>query len=118
VLNDCATCHLPDTHQLPITASLLPTTNLTTDGVNAAPADVDAARATVPNATDRVTSPTAAACGMCHDSAAVAAHMQQNGAAVDWERWMYESQQPVETCEVCHDTGSIADVNLVHGLLE
>jgi OmcA/MtrC family decaheme c-type cytochrome len=96
----------------------LPSTNVTVVGTPSIPDDVAAARASVPNDDDEVISPTAAACHMCHDSTAVITHMEQNGAAVYWPRIDYETIMPVETCEVCHGPGSIADVDLAHGLLD
>ena len=49
-------------------------------------ADIIAVRASVPNATDLVNSPIAAACYGCHASIPRASHMVQNGADINSTR--------------------------------
>ena len=44
---------------------------------------VQAARDAAPNDTDLITSPTASACRMCHDSYLVESHIGQNGGVID-----------------------------------
>jgi len=84
--SNCETCHKPGTYDVDLPTGVLMTTDVTTDGVNASTADVVAARASVPNDTDLVNSPTASACYMCHDSNPAAAHIGQNGGVIDTER--------------------------------
>jgi len=115
-ISNCETCHDAGAFELPLVDNTLVTTNVTTDGVNAAPADVTAARATVPNATDLIISPMTSSCYFCHDGEAAVAHMEQNGGAIDWPRAQYLTEKPYETCAVCHGSGKIADVMPVHGL--
>ena len=62
--------------------SVLPSNIVTTDGVAADGAAITAARASVPNATDLVSSPTAAACSACHASEVAEAHIEQNGGII------------------------------------
>ena len=80
------------------------------------PAAVTAARASLPNDEDIIVSPMSGSCYYCHDSAASAAHMEQNGGAIKRQRSDWIAEAPFETCEVCHGDGKMADVNLVHGL--
>ena len=116
-LSDCDTCHLEGTYmpeEVPVDA--LVTTDVTTDGLNASVEDVETARVDMPNDTDWVMSPTVGACAGCHNSDAAVAHMEQNGGAYQWTRLEYNTELPFESCIVCHDDGSSADVNEVHGL--
>jgi OmcA/MtrC family decaheme c-type cytochrome len=84
--SNCETCHLPGTYGVELQEGVLMSTDVTTDGVNASVEDVIAARASVPNATDLVNSPIAAACYKCHDNNPAAYHMGQNGGVIDTER--------------------------------
>ncbi|MBI4514822.1 MAG: OmcA/MtrC family decaheme c-type cytochrome [Deltaproteobacteria bacterium] len=84
--SNCETCHKPGTYDADLPAGALVTTDVTTDGTNATPAAVRAARATVPNATDLVNSQTASACYPCHNRNPAAYHMGQNGGVIDAER--------------------------------
>lgn len=115
-LAKCQTCHDEGTYELPLADGLLPTTLRTTTGNPAEDrAAIIAARTSVPNATDLIASPTAAACYPCHDSWMSVAHMEQNGGAIEWERSVWEAQKPVETCSICHGPDRMADIELVHG---
>jgi len=60
-----------------------------------------------------VTSPTVSVCSACHDSDDAISHFKLNGAA-----W-YEPRSTAlsktnETCLLCHGTGRIADINVMH----
>jgi OmcA/MtrC family decaheme c-type cytochrome len=81
--SNCETCHIPGTYGAELPANVLVTTDVTTDGLNATQAAVTAARASVPNGTDQINSPTVAACYMCHDADQSVAHMTQNGGVID-----------------------------------
>lgn len=113
ILNNCSTCHKDGGFVLPVPANALPTTVATalTDGVDADTiATVAEGRASLPNATDIVISPNAAACVYCHDSDLAKGHMTQNGAYSE-ARGTYTA---TETCALCHGPGRSADVEAVH----
>jgi len=63
--------------------------------------------------TTLVTTPIAAACSACHDSAAAIDHMQTNGALF-WQQRSLLATQPLEQCLVCHGPNRIASISLVH----
>jgi len=79
---ECLACHLEGTYGAELVDGVLPSTVVTTDGINATWEDVNAARDVMPNDTDLVSSPTAAACYACHANEAAEAHMEQNGGIV------------------------------------
>jgi OmcA/MtrC family decaheme c-type cytochrome len=112
--NNCLMCHKPGTYDM-LPERVLSTVFVTDNGEIATPADVADARDTVPNANDWIQTPYAAACAACHDTPLAAAHMEQNGAYVDWAREDVP-QDFAETCGLCHGAGRAADVNVVHGL--
>jgi OmcA/MtrC family decaheme c-type cytochrome len=117
-VSNCLACHKPGTFAPPLVDGTLLTTNRTTgeiDGNDADTAAVEAARDTVPNDTDFVITPTAAACFACHDGEEVKAHMEGNGAAINLNR---SNVVAVETCSVCHGSGKSADVVVAHQAAE
>jgi hypothetical protein len=79
---------------------------------------ISAARDSVPNATDIVITPTAAACYACHDSEAVQAHMEGNGALINANRSFVLGLNSVDTCTICHGSGKSADVVVAHRAVE
>ena len=114
---DCLTCHKPGTFAVPLDGDTLLTTNRTTGvdtGQDPTAAAVSDARDNVPNATDFVITPTAAACYACHDSTDAIGHMEQNGAIINENRSDVLAAGSVETCSVCHGTGKTADLAVVH----
>jgi OmcA/MtrC family decaheme c-type cytochrome len=118
---DCLTCHKPGTYEVPLSDNSLLTTNRTTGvagGNDVDGAAVTAARNTVPNATDFVITPTAAACFACHDSQLAQVHMRQNGAAINNNRSAPEVTNSFETCSLCHGPGRSADLAVVHAAPE
>jgi OmcA/MtrC family decaheme c-type cytochrome len=84
-LADCQTCHLPGTYGLPLPRGSQPTV--------------------VTQAGEIVSStlPVRAVCSACHDSTAVAGHVE-----------LQTTPSGLETCEVCHGPGSEFDVSSVH----
>jgi OmcA/MtrC family decaheme c-type cytochrome len=137
VLNDCLTCHVEGTYELPLPADVLMSTEWTTTVDPAEDRDtVLGARDNVPNGTDLVNTPTAATCYMCHDSAEAVAHMELNGGQInvflragpvvgadfvgvganDLTRDEVLASGTTETCAICHGEGRIADLNVVHGI--
>ena len=110
---NCLVCHDGDSYSpeaVPVDA--LASTYVTTDGST----DFSTARVNVPNDMDLVTSPTAAGCGSCHDSAMAGAHMEQNGGAMLWPRYQWVEEAPYETCTLCHGSGRTADVSEMHSI--
>jgi OmcA/MtrC family decaheme c-type cytochrome len=64
--------------------------------------------------TTLVTSPIAAACVACHDTAAAVDHMQTNGASI-WETRSTALTKPQkEECLICHGPNRLANIGLVH----
>ena len=59
-----------------------------------------------------VSSPIATACFACHDSVLARTHMEINNGSIYQARSSALGAQ--ETCMVCHDTGRIADIKLMH----
>jgi len=107
-LNDCENCHDGDTYY-PVNQSQVLATTIDSGADLASPYD------------DVNISPNASACYGCHRETEAIAHMTLNGASFD------ATQEPdgtlidnvtggvvIESCEVCHDEGRIADVGVVH----
>ena len=125
---NCLSCHVgatgsganarPATYRVAVSANALPSTDRITTGVPAEiRSEISAVRATVPNVTDLVTSPQAASCTGCHDNPLAVAHMEQNGGAVTMPRAIYDASGSIETCDLCHGPGRVADVEVVHPIL-
>ena len=64
-------------------------------------------------ATTLVTSPTVTVCSACHDSADAISHFKINGAAFYAPRGTAITGTN-ETCLVCHGTGRLADIAVMH----
>ena len=60
-----------------------------------------------------VTSPTVTVCSACHDSADAISHFKINGAAYYQARGTAITGSN-ETCLVCHGTGRLADIAVMH----
>ncbi len=111
--NNCEACHNPGTYDTNLPLGELAGTRIIP---SATPNDRDAiiaARATVPNPEDIVTTPGAAACGSCHDSTQALNHMILNGAYVNGPRSGLVAGN-LETCNVCHGTDRTADSVAAH----
>jgi OmcA/MtrC family decaheme c-type cytochrome len=64
--------------------------------------------------TTLVTSPIAAACVACHDTASAVDHMQTNGASI-WEpRSIALTKPQKEECLICHGPNRLASIATVH----
>ncbi|MBI2317343.1 MAG: cytochrome C, partial [Betaproteobacteria bacterium] len=113
-LNKCETCHISGTYGS-VPAGALPSTQESVNAAYAAtpnPANAKASRLSN-NPTDIVTSPFAAACVACHDSAVVQSHMNSTGIATI--KAARSSLVPgTEQCAFCHGPGKIADVTVMH----
>ena len=108
-LNDCTVCHVGTSYQLtgiwapPTANGILGTT--TTTG----PAASDAA--------DNLrTSPTAAVCSSCHDSAVAKTHMQDSFNGGSFSATQATINVTVENCTFCHGDGKVLNVKAVHGI--
>ncbi|MFO1327989.1 MAG: OmcA/MtrC family decaheme c-type cytochrome [Rubrivivax sp.] len=62
--------------------------------------------------TTLVNSPIATSCVACHDSSQALAHMRGNGGSIYAPR--ATALGTVETCMICHDSGRIADIKVMH----
>jgi len=86
-LTTCTKCHLNGTYaNVEATNFLLTTTKITTGNASETLADINAARASVPNSTDLVNTPTASACGYCHDTPADVSHFSLQGGKIKTQR--------------------------------
>jgi OmcA/MtrC family decaheme c-type cytochrome len=109
-LNDCSNCHAGTSYQLtgtwiaPTTGGILGSTVST------------GASATDPADNLRI-SPTAAVCSSCHDDAATKSHIQDagSGGIFSATQAAINGASP-EICSICHGSGKIFDVKVVHGV--
>jgi len=99
ILNNCNTCHVDDSFEVPLASTALATT--TGSNVIADHAD------------DMNTTPTAAVCSSCHDGGLAQTHMEQNGASFVM---VGDPGSYNETCAVCHGPGRLADLAEVHAV--
>jgi len=67
---------------------------------------------------DTVVSPNTSICSACHVSALATEHMRQNGGDFNATKAADSTliSSGVETCELCHGEGGIADVEVMHGV--
>jgi OmcA/MtrC family decaheme c-type cytochrome len=113
ILNDCETCHVDDTYTLENRSGSgganweQPAQNGILGSIIDTGAD-DALRSD-----DRGISPTAAVCSACHDGAVEQEHMTALGGALFLSD-QTAIQANIETCVVCHGSGALADVEVVH----
>jgi OmcA/MtrC family decaheme c-type cytochrome len=113
--SNCLLCHDGDTYELPLDENVLVTTNRTTgvsNGLDATPDDVLAARESLPNDTDFVISPISGSCYFCHDSEESVSHMEINGGSINVNR--VDLDDNLETCDVCHGSGRDHSMDEVH----
>lgn len=96
-LNDCSNCHAGTSYQL--------------TGIWAAPAANGILGTTTSTTNNLRTSPTAAVCSSCHDSAVAKNHMQDPNMGGS-----FSVGQATEHCILCHGVGSFLDVQTVHGV--
>jgi OmcA/MtrC family decaheme c-type cytochrome len=118
-LSNCESCHIPGSYATSkIPSGALQSNNwTTTDSTLPTPAALSSAQvatargaASLPNSTDRVTSPITASCVSCHDSALAQAHMTTNGGKINGLR----NTAYFEQCNLCHGDGSDFDPAKVH----
>jgi len=116
ILGDCTQCHSSNGYTLPLPSGILGTTVDTHATVKTAnPFGTTSFYGNVADtaAYDRIT-PTAAACSACHDDSLSETHMQQNGASFYITQSLINNGSTTETCAICHGSGAIADVSVVH----
>ncbi|MEE9534818.1 MAG: OmcA/MtrC family decaheme c-type cytochrome, partial [Acidimicrobiia bacterium] len=136
ILNNCLTCHVEGSYELPLPDGVLMSTERTTTGDPENRDDILGARDTVPNGTDLVNTPTASTCYQCHDSELAVAHMEQNGGQINvllreehvvgadfvvvgadaLTRDEVLAGGATESCAICHGSDRVADLNLMHGI--
>jgi OmcA/MtrC family decaheme c-type cytochrome len=86
-LSHCTKCHVNTTYQnVQVPNSLLTTEAITTGVAGETRDQIIGARNTVPNATDNVNSPTASACGYCHDTPTDVSHFIAQGGDIKVKR--------------------------------
>jgi len=112
---NCAQCHKGTTYTTIPTGAQV-TTDLTSDGTVLTTSNnvtaVTAARTSLPNAVDKVTTPFTAACVSCHDSASAKAHMTQMGGQIKVNR---SAAVPAnESCVTCHGSTGSNSIFSVH----
>ncbi|HVW70622.1 MAG TPA: OmcA/MtrC family decaheme c-type cytochrome, partial [Steroidobacteraceae bacterium] len=106
-LGNCQACHNAGTYY-PVEPGILQATTVHTDPANRTALDAAVV----------ATSPNTAACSACHTSSTDTAHMTQNGGFYQ-QVGMKTAPGPstaAETCTLCHGSGAIADVAVVHKL--
>lgn len=104
-LKNCEGCHQPNTYYPVDTAKVLGTT-----------VDVGANR--VSPTDDVVISANTSVCSACHITALAGQHMIQNGGDFTATKAADSTliSSGVETCQLCHGPGRIADVKTLHGV--
>ena len=137
VIRDCQQCHLPGTNDFSAAASaaaaasgklLWPTVASGTSALTSTNPDtptgviygagfsytattgVTVAAA----ATTLVSSPIASACYSCHDTGVAKGHMEANGGTIARARSTVNIASDREQCLVCHASGKVADIKLMH----
>jgi OmcA/MtrC family decaheme c-type cytochrome len=115
ILKECTMCHTSSGYTS-IPAGAQVTTVVTSNGtaldLTNNVATVSAARTSLPNATDLVTTPFTAACVSCHDAVPTVAHMKLNGGQIKVLR--SAADPAAETCVVCHGTTGTANIANAH----
>ena len=65
-------------------------------------------------ATTLVNSPIAGVCFSCHDSSLARQHMESSGGSIYKPRSTALASQ--EQCALCHTSGNVADIKLIHAI--
>jgi hypothetical protein len=112
-LGNCQTCHMPGTYDITLPDGVLATNDRTTSGNDVSWTVVNELRKTVPNATDLVSTPVSSTCYGCHNDPTAVIHYVQNGGVISQPRSTIGADS-METCVLCHGTGRMADVGMVH----
>ena len=109
-LNNCEACHVTPAANA-TTASYYPVDPAV---VQATTVDAGADRSSLTD--DVAWSPNVAACSGCHLGATTEAHMLQNGGSKTLTKQADGTTAggPIETCNLCHSQGDVADVKVMH----
>jgi OmcA/MtrC family decaheme c-type cytochrome len=104
-LNNCEGCHNPAGYY-PVDPTTVLGTTIRAGADLASPTD------------DTVVSPNSSLCSACHVGNLDKQHMMQNGGDFAATKAADSSliSSGVETCEICHGPGRIADVEVMHGV--
>ncbi len=115
ILSNCEACHKPATYSSAPANTLASTYEANNGTLPMTPAAY-LLSFRQPNATDVVTTPFAATCVSCHDSAPVQAHIGLNGGQIKVLRSALNLTN--EQCAVCHSAGKEFDPAKVHANLK
>jgi OmcA/MtrC family decaheme c-type cytochrome len=96
---NCLTCHNDGTYELPL-------------GDNVEGSTIDTGVDIADPADDTMISKTAAVCSSCHDNDIAKAHMEHNGGDFS----ATPASISTESCVLCHGSGGVADLEVVHDL--
>jgi OmcA/MtrC family decaheme c-type cytochrome len=113
-INRCDMCHVPSGYY-PVDATLVQSTSFFTGFSTQVP------NPTTPG-NPIATSANMSVCSSCHVDSAAKSHMAQNGGSTtvskDAEGRTIPSSNPAmnETCSLCHGSGGVADVRVVHNV--
>lgn len=102
-LANCVACHTESGYTLPLQSGVLATT-INTGADLQSPVD------------DTVVTPITAVCSSCHDGTEAVSHMTLQGGNFSTTQAAIDNGTVVETCNVCHAPGKIADVSSVHDI--
>lgn len=116
-LEDCETCHLPNTYYPASDTSKRLSTSFSSQAtVLTRSPSVTFSSTTAKNdlTDDPSVTPVSAACAGCHDGGLAQTHMELNGGLFSTLQSAVTGTT-TETCAICHGPGRSADVKTVHG---